>query len=1651
MRVGRQTTGGAAESCWEGLLRAPRLAVQGWLRRAVDAEAPQRAVRLRRQLLFQARALASAGTEAGGTLPALIELGEDQGEPWLLTARVPGRPLCERSEAYGRADAVTLWVGVALAVSALHRAGWVHCDLNPTHVFLHPEAMQLRLAHLSRVAPVGLSHPLGRLAHSPDVGPYAAPELAQGLPLTPSADVYGLGALLYRLLVGEDPVPGRRGERAVPLVPSLDPDVRALVLRAMHPDPVRRHPGVEPLLEELVRLAGWTRARSGSTPPAPDDAVGRELDGGRYRILGVLARGGEGVVYRAERRFEREDLPPAPVLIKAIRYDTADDSVLGEAIAAARRQLEHEARSAQRLGRYTGAVPQVIDFFTDRAGDERLLRRAPWATHDEPYLVLEHVGAPTLRSWSKRPDDWILRAAGHMARALRLVHQRRFLYQDLKPDNVLVDELGAVLHLVDFGSVCPLLDDGTLDERSPGFAHMTPGYQGPEFARLWERTDARFDLYGLGATLFWAWTDTCPLRDLAAPAMEAIPLELAGPARDAAQEAAETPPLDLRSLRGTAAHWQVLLRPFTERDPQRRVRDATAGLRLLAAAARRLQGGPLPPAIVRRLVQPRGPEDGFGIEALVPHDAAVTGIVLERERRGRSLEVDRAAAPGGGEVTLSDPRPGGGSQTYRLRTVGRHGGAEGQRVLRAEVAPVPQLRAHGERGRVRIRWSALGPADEVQLRRLAPDEQALGPEAGAAVPVPAPGSARVALDLEAPPRVARSWALFVRYGSTWARPARADATALPPPQPPQIEPAPWSEPQRCGRLRWSPGAEAPDAWRLEWPQDPHRGARLIEAPFRCSAGHAVAVGSPGCADCGGPLVMDLDLELDPGEIGLIHLITIHDGIEAPPVEALRVGWAHPREIRGRGRVGRASLSWSPDPGVTYALRRLDGDLEHELQPTAPGRWEGPLPEGRWQLALRAIVDLAGEPQPMGEERVTVAVLRLPRPDLSWTLRDRELELRWAWPDDHPTRRLDRLELAVLTRDAEVAAEAVPVDGEPLWRVDGLPDGANLRLRARPALAEDRGEIEEHSLGRATAPARDLRARPSLAGAELSWSLSAAAMGARVLRVTADERVELDAGPAPWLDQQAPRGVALRYEVEALYGDAAARPVRSDELTVPTLPPPPRQLQVAFDGPDLVVSWDADPEDRSTTGWLLVVDDGRRSEREIDVDRRDLHLPDVRAWFPVEVELRSRVGDEVAPGGARTSASRTPPLDLSFAVGLHGASWRWTPPGPGLLEVERSCAEGFDDAFDADLQDGSLSDLPDELGLRYSYRARAVVEHPGRPRLVGPWQGPFVAEPRKEPPRLEAPRLRLQPDGRQVTLRWPPGPTDGCEVLHVLSDHEVFSAGDLLGIAELRRRLEGQPGVQARPAEPPFARLPRLGVRYHLFRVAMAEVGARVSAISSVWALPRVEGARLRRRGPRVELELPAGSGPLLALRRGTGEGLESPIMELLAPDVGVEGGDHSPRRVRAPNLLRTLDAVRSSLPRDAEAHLVEPQAGPLVIEEPDEGGPWRWSLHALVRHDDESWLLSSGKTLADPQADAPWLRYTMRRQQASSGEHVELRWAVHGELPPGTLRWTFDGPASQVAPPGATSLRLWDAPAGELPSARAWVYDDEIVAIPEEG
>lgn len=129
------------------------------------------------------------------------------------------------------------------------------------------------------------------------------------------------------------------------------------------------------------------------------------------------------------------------------------------------------------------------------------------------YLMREHPGvnlAEHHRLHGNLSLTQALEIAGHLLRALGMLHRRNILHRDIKPDNLLLEE-GGDLRLLDFGlAYCP-----GLSSQVPGELPGTPSYIAPE-AYAGAAPAATQDLYSAAVTLYYLLTGHYPHGEIEA-------------------------------------------------------------------------------------------------------------------------------------------------------------------------------------------------------------------------------------------------------------------------------------------------------------------------------------------------------------------------------------------------------------------------------------------------------------------------------------------------------------------------------------------------------------------------------------------------------------------------------------------------------------------------------------------------------------------------------------------------------------------------------------------------------------------------------------------------------------------------------------------------------------------------------------------------------------------------------------------------------------------------------------------------------------------------------------------------------------------------------------------------------------------------------
>jgi serine/threonine protein kinase len=433
------------------------------LKRAFPHTSPVAMARLRREATLFARLRHPA-------LPELLDAG-DRPWPWMVISWIPGRdprhlwtrpPLAPNR-------AVHLARQLADVVAYLHHHGVAHRDLKPAN--LRVDGDRLWVLDLDAAADAGATALTAAGEPHPATPAYAPPEWFDQGGDAAAADVYAIGQILHEWLIGGPAFPRSAAladEKATPLDPVTAPAaIRDWIRRCTDPDPRRRPRALDLAkgLEPSCPPPAWT-----VTPTLAGDLPGlveRPENLGRYQILGVLGRGGMGVVYRAHD--------------PALHREVALKVMLG-ASGAHKDRFVHEARALARL-RDPGLVA-VLD-----AGD------GP----DGMWFAMELVNGPDLASWLAEhgppPPDLALAWVADLARALAVAHGAGIVHRDVKPANILLEprpDGSLVPRLADFGIA---LGQGVRDGPVG-----TPRYMAPE-QRRGEPADPRSDLYGLGQVL----------------------------------------------------------------------------------------------------------------------------------------------------------------------------------------------------------------------------------------------------------------------------------------------------------------------------------------------------------------------------------------------------------------------------------------------------------------------------------------------------------------------------------------------------------------------------------------------------------------------------------------------------------------------------------------------------------------------------------------------------------------------------------------------------------------------------------------------------------------------------------------------------------------------------------------------------------------------------------------------------------------------------------------------------------------------------------------------------------------------------------------------------------------------------------------------
>ena len=232
---------------------------------------------------FRREAQAAANLDHPNILPIYEVSESEEGLPFFSMKFAGGGSLLEAAPMLRRDPrrAVALMAKVARAVQYAHAQGILHRDLKPGNILLDGGGEPL-------VSDFGLAkwlEPISDLTRTPSIfgtPGYIAPEQVKGSNgnLTPAADVYSLGGVLFHLLTGRPPFTGEHAlkviqqasERPAPklrsVAPALDRDLETICAKCLEHEPHARYDSAGELAEDLERwLKGHPIVARPVSPP----------------------------------------------------------------------------------------------------------------------------------------------------------------------------------------------------------------------------------------------------------------------------------------------------------------------------------------------------------------------------------------------------------------------------------------------------------------------------------------------------------------------------------------------------------------------------------------------------------------------------------------------------------------------------------------------------------------------------------------------------------------------------------------------------------------------------------------------------------------------------------------------------------------------------------------------------------------------------------------------------------------------------------------------------------------------------------------------------------------------------------------------------------------------------------------------------------------------------------------------------------------------------------------------------------------------------------------------------------------------------------------------------------------------------------------
>ncbi|MEM6456575.1 MAG: protein kinase, partial [Acidobacteriota bacterium] len=393
--------------------------------------------------------------------PAILRLQEvvlADGRAHFAFSPFGGTPLGERLNGPRRPGAgqvLKMLMELADAIATAHHLGVQHGWLSPLTVLIDDD---------DRIRLVGFGMRDLVPADSTTLIAYLAPEVRDGLPLGPAADLYGLGLLGIELLNAHLPLDWSESASINPgdvfwpeefddVVPDA---VRTVLLRCLARNPMAR-PSSADLKLALAAIG----------------LVEGQVLMDRFEIRDELGRGGMSRVYRAFDRNLHDEVAIKTLLSPSGAHSEDAERLLRE-VQICRKISHPNVVRVHDMGYFPGGIFISMELLDGPGLDTIIKRKAPL------------------------PLAYTQRVLREVAEALGEAHRLNIVHRDLKPGNVMIADGRA--KVMDFGIA--RIDDGNSNHLTrTGEVIGSPLYMAPEQIQG-RPLDGTCDLYALGVIAF---------------------------------------------------------------------------------------------------------------------------------------------------------------------------------------------------------------------------------------------------------------------------------------------------------------------------------------------------------------------------------------------------------------------------------------------------------------------------------------------------------------------------------------------------------------------------------------------------------------------------------------------------------------------------------------------------------------------------------------------------------------------------------------------------------------------------------------------------------------------------------------------------------------------------------------------------------------------------------------------------------------------------------------------------------------------------------------------------------------------------------------------------------------------------------------------